>query len=72
MSRPKSRHVKYKVAEGEHAGHRVVSDNYGIDFGGRDPRAAAYCLDCHESLVLVIDPATDKQPPPRVHEPEPG
>lgn len=53
MSRTQSRHIKYQVAEGEHAGHRVVSDNYGIDFGGRDPRTAAYCLDCHESLVLV-------------------
>jgi hypothetical protein len=43
---------KLNVVEGEHAGHHVVVDAFGVDFGGRDPETAGYCLDCHEPLEV--------------------
>jgi hypothetical protein len=46
----KTKAQKLNVVEGEHAGHNVVIDAFGVDFNGRDPKTAGYCLDCHEPL----------------------
>ena len=48
----KTRVYSYTIVEGEHIGHRVVTDAFGIDYRGRDPETAVYCLDCHEELDL--------------------
>lgn len=40
------------VVEGEHAGHNVVVDAFGIDFFGRDPETAGWCHDCREQVDL--------------------
>jgi hypothetical protein len=47
-----TRAYKLNVVEGEHAGHNVVVDAFGVDFFGRDPKTAAYCHDCRESLEV--------------------
>lgn len=49
--------LRLNIVEGEHAGHNVVVDAWGIDFCGRDPETAGYCHTCREPLdVYPVEP----------------
>lgn len=43
---------RYNIVEGEHKGHLVTTDKWGIEREGRDPETAAWCHDCHEAVDL--------------------
>ena len=49
-----SKSYTYAIIEGEHKGHSVVTDCWGIDFGGRDPKTAGWCVDCDQPVELVF------------------
>jgi hypothetical protein len=52
---------RFEIVEGEHVGHHVVTDAFGIDFNGRDPETAGYCLDCRERVVIYEVGETKKE-----------
>lgn len=45
--------IRYTITDGEHAGHHVTTDAWGIDYCGRNPKTAVWCHDCHDTLDLI-------------------
>ena len=43
--------------ESAHEGHEIVRDHWGIDFEGRDPATAFYCMTCHLPLIATEEQA---------------
>jgi hypothetical protein len=53
----KTKIYRFNVTEGKHKGHHVNTDAWGIEFEGRNPETAGWCLDCHEPVdVYEVEP----------------
>lgn len=49
----KQKRYQYEISQGEHKGHKVATDAYGVDYFGRNPETAGWCFNCHEQVELT-------------------
>ena len=50
--------------QGEHHGHQIVKDRWGIDFENADPKTSWFCMDCSIPLTITDAVATEPDPAP--------
>ena len=40
--------------DGEHRGHRMIRDSFGVDFLGKPEDTSFFCVDCKEPVIINV------------------